>query len=302
VREGFSHPEWVKLLVSLAYRLSVDLSTMQAEKPSVTVRVLARPTAMVRIGNSQVSLDSHGAGFYSNDETLATVGPAEQSRVISTDIPYEVTLSGHAPERGTVAARVSVAPLSVDSPALNSVVEEDSLIIAGRAARGASVTVGGTAAVVKPDGSFEAVVHLDEFGKRSIDVRSGTSVLAPRTIHVDVTRVASLAQAASSFEAMGPIGYDDVLAQLDKQTGQPIVLDGTVLDLRVGGHRTMALVDDRRGCARGPCYARIVIAHDTSLTNGKYIRDYGHVARAFTMPGGHSVPEVEAEFVIIGSP
>jgi hypothetical protein len=301
-RDGSSRPESIRLVVSLAYRINVDLSTMQSAKPAITVRVKARPGTTVSIGNTDISLDDKGLGAYALDETASTLGPAEQSRVISADIPYAVVPRGRPPERGTVTARVSVAPLSVDAPVVNSIVEDDAVVIAGRAAKGASVSVDGTAAAVGADGSFESTVHLDGVGKRSFDVRSATSALAPRTIRVEVTRVSKLADAARDFEALGAVGYDDVLAQLATRTGQPIVVDGRVLDLRVGGHRTLALVDDRRGCTKDTCYARVIIARDTALANGQSIRAYGRVVRAFAMPGGQSVPEVEAAFAIIGKP
>jgi len=301
-RDGSSRSESIRLVVSLAYRINVDLSTMQSAKPAITVRVKARPSTVVTVGNTNVTLDDKGLGAYVLDESASTLGPAEQSRIISADVPYAVTPSGRAPERGTVTARVSVAPLSVDAPVVNSVVEDDDVVVAGRAAKGASVTVDGAVASVNADGSFESTVHLDGLGKRSFDVRSGTNALAPRTIHLDVTRVNKLADSAREFEALGCVGYDDVLGQLATRTGQPIVVDGKVLDLRVGGHRTMALVDDRRGCTKERCYARVIIARDTSLTNGQSVRAYGHVVRAFSMPGGQSVPEVEAAFTIVGKP
>ena len=301
-RDGASRAETVRLVVSLAYRINVDLSTMQSPQPAITVRIKARPATTVRIADTDVVLDDKGVGAYPVDESAATLGPAEQSRVISADIPYAVTHGGRPPERGTVTARVSVAPLSVDAPALNSFVEDDAVVVAGRAARGAQVTVDGVPTAVNSDGSFETTIHLDRLGQRSFDVRSGTSALAPRTIRVSVTRVSKLADAARDFEALGAMGYDDVLAQLSTRTHQPIVVDGKVLDLRVGGHRTMALVDDRRGCAKDPCYARVIIARDTALANGQSIRAYGHVARAFAMPGGQPVPEIEAEFTIFGRP
>ena len=300
VREGSIRPENVRLVVSLAYRITVDLATMQAAKPAIAVRVKARPGTTVRVGNTDVALDDKGLGAYLLDESTATLGPAEQSRTVSADIPYQVIPSGHPAEQGTVTARVSVAPLSVDAPVMNSVVDDDAVFVAGRAAKGATVTVDGTSVVVNPDGSFEGTVRLDGIGTRSFDVRSGTAALAPRTIHVEVTRVDNLLEAAREFEAHGTVDYEDVLAQLATRTGQPVVVDGKVLDLRVGGHRTMALVDDRRGCAKEPCYARLIIARDIVLTNGQSIRAYGHVTRAFAMPGGQSVPEIEAAFAIVG--
>ena len=58
------------------------------------------------------------------------------------------------------------------------------------------------------------------------------------------------------------------------------------------------LVDDKRGCAKGPCLARVVIGRDLALVRGDGLRAYGTVARAFTTPGGQTVPEIESQFVL----
>jgi hypothetical protein len=58
------------------------------------------------------------------------------------------------------------------------------------------------------------------------------------------------------------------------------------------------LIDDRRGCAKGPCLARVVVGRDLTLAHGDILYAYGKVVRAFTTPSGQSVPEVEADFVL----
>ncbi len=111
-------------------------------------------------------------------------------------------------------------------------------------------------------------------------------------------RVLNLADEAKAFEGQKPIGYDTAMLNLAASSGQPIVVDGEVFEARGSGHRTLVLIDDRRGCAKGPCLARVVVGRDLILAHGDILRAYGKVVRAFTTPSGQSVPEVEADFVL----
>jgi hypothetical protein len=198
-----------------------------------------------------------------------------------------------------VSARIAVAPLRVDAPGTSTVIDEDKLLIAGRAARGATVRVDGAAVPVAPDGAFETTIDVDALGERTVDVRAETGALAPRTVHIPVSRVANLADAAKEFEEREPVGYDAAMRDIaESKTGEAIVVDGDVLETRGSAHRTLALVDDRRGCAKGPCLARVIIGRDLSITPGENLRAYGRVARAYRIPTAQTVPEIEAEFVL----
>jgi hypothetical protein len=64
------------------------------------------------------------------------------------------------------------------------------------------------------------------------------------------------------------------------------------------GHRALVLVDDRRGCKKGPCLARVIVGADLALTPGERLRAYGFVARGFTVPGGQTVPEIDSAFAV----
>jgi hypothetical protein len=156
---------------------------------------------------------------------------------------------------------------------------------------GASVPVG-------PEGTFETTVPLAALGDRVVEVRASTPTLTQRTVHASVTRVVSLAEAAKQFERLQPIGYDTALSDVAARTGQPIVVRGRVLDARSSAHRTLVLVDDKRGCAKGPCLARVIVGRDMALGHGDWLTAYGTVARAFTASAGQTVPEIEAQFVI----
>jgi hypothetical protein len=300
-RPGMGRDETVKLVVPVAYRVSADVTTMSAPHPAVTIRVEAKPGAAATVDGKPLELDPSGVGTYAIDEHAATEGAADESRVVSVDVPYTVTSNGHAPEKGTVSARVAVAPLRVDSPGTRATVEEDKVLVAGRAAKGASVTVDGAVVTVGPDGAFETLVPLTAPGDRTIEVRGevhgAAGTLMPRTVHVTVSRVASLGDAAKDFEQQKPLGYDAVMSDIVGKTGQPIVVDGQVLESRGSGHRTLALVDDKRGCAKSPCLTRVIVFRDLPLAHGDSLRAYGVVARGFTTPAGQTIPEVDSVFV-----
>jgi hypothetical protein len=211
-----------------------------------------------------------------------------------------VTPKGGAAQTGKVSARLSVAPLRVDAPGARGVFVEDQVLVAGRAAKGASVTIDGAPAAVGADGAFERMVPVADFGDKTIDVRAGTPSLTPRTVHVALSRVHSLADEAKAFEAKKPIGYDTAMGNLTGSAGQPIVVEGEVFGAQGSGHRTLVLVDDRRGCTKGPCIARVVIGSDVKLARGDIIRAYGYLTGGVSQGNGQTVPDVEADFFLRG--
>ena len=299
-RPGIGRDELVSLVVPVAYRVRADVSPMNGPHPSILIHVEALAGSDVHVDGKPVPLDATGTGTYAIDEAVATEGPADESRVVSLDIPYTVAALGQAAttNTGTVSARVAVAPLRVDTPGVRAVVDADHVLVAGRAAKGATVTVDGAPATVATDGAFEATVPLPAPGEISAEVRSGTAALAPRTVHVALKRVKSLADEAKVFEKQTTLGYDAALANLATDVGQPIVVEGEVIEPRSSGHRTLLLIDDRRGCAKGPCLARVVVGQELTIARGDRLRAFGRVARGFTTPAGQTVPEIEADFVV----
>jgi hypothetical protein len=296
-RPGLGRDEDVKLIVPVVYRVNADVTSMGDTHPSIVVRVQALAGSDVTVGGKHIALDADGIGAYAIDETAATEGPADESKVLEVDVPYTVVPRGAAPDaaaHGTVAARVPVAPLRVDSPRGHLVTESDHVAISGRAPKGATVTVQGSPVPSTADGMFETTVALPAVGDRTIDVRAGTAGLSPRTVHVTVSRVPSFADQAKVFEGEHPIGYDAAMSSLGDSVGRPIVVDGEVVESR----GPVMLVDDRRGCAKGPCATRVLLPEDASFARNAVVRAYGRIARPFRTPAGQTVPEVEADFVV----
>jgi hypothetical protein len=297
-RPRMGRDEMLSLLVPVAYRVRADVAPMNDAHPSVVIHVEALAGSEVQIDGKPVTLDAGGNGAYAIDEGIATAGPADESRVVSLDIPYSVTSPGQPANTGTVSARVAVAPLRVDTPGAHAVVDTDHVLLAGRAAKGATVTIDGAASPVSSEGAFETQVPLAAPGEITVEVRSGTTALAPRTVQVTIKRVTSLADEAKAFERQSNLGYDAALANLATDVGQTVVVEGEVIEPRASGHRTVLLIDDRRGCAKGPCLARVVVGQEVSVARGDRLRAFGRIARGFTTPGGQTVPEVEADFIL----
>ena len=78
----------------VAYRVRADVTTMSAPQPAITVRIEAQPGTVVSIDGKPVTLDAAGLGAYAIDESAATEGPADESRVVSLDSTYVVMPPG----------------------------------------------------------------------------------------------------------------------------------------------------------------------------------------------------------------
>jgi hypothetical protein len=297
-RPGLGRDEVVRLVVPVSFRIRADLSGMTSPSPNVTIRVEAAPGSDVTVDGKRLALSATGTAAYPIDQSVSTDGPADESRVVTVQVPYSVATQGTAAQSGTVSARVSVAPLRIDVPGTHGVVDRDRILVAGRAARGAAVTIDGVAATVAPDGSFEATVPLPSAGERTLLVRAGTAALSPRTVRVSVKRVASLVEEAKAFERRKPLSYDSAMASPSASVGQPIAVEGEVMKARASGHRAILIVDDRRGCGKGSCLARVASAQDFAPAPGTFVRAYGRVAPPLGAPSGESVLEVEADFLL----
>jgi hypothetical protein len=160
------------------------------------------------------------------------------------------------------------------------------------------VTLDAEPVAVGPEGAFETTVALPALGERIFQVRGSTGALTPRTVRVGVKRVRSLAAEARAFERQKIVGYDAAMGNLAGSVGQPMVVEGELVESRASGHHTLLLVDDRRGCAKGPCKVRVVVQHDVTFPRGAIVRACGRVARPFATPTGEVVLEVDADFVL----
>ena len=61
-------------------------------------------------------------------------------------------------------------------------------------------------------------------------------------------------------------------------------------------------VDAVSGCPGGACTVRLVQGADNAARRGDRLRVFGHVARAFSVPGRPDLAEIEVDFTLRGEP
>ena len=200
-----------------------------------------------------------------------------------------------------VSARIAVVPLRVDEPSAHAVIDAAPYTVAGQTVAGGTVTIDGKPAPTQPDGSFADTRPAGAVGSSTdLVLRATAQGRAPRTVRVSVKRAASLEAEAKAAEATPLATYDEIAPDIASKVGQRAVIAGEVLESRVTGHQTIALVSDLRGCKSGPCLARVIASEDAKLARGASVRAYGTVTRAVPTSSGKTVPELEADFVARG--
>jgi hypothetical protein len=299
-RPGAGRDEVVKIIIPVDFRIRADLSDIASNPPQVQIRVESLAGADVRVNDHQVTLDASGKGAWPIDVSAETSGPSDEVKIIDKKIAYTVKQkAAEGQESGQLAVRLGVMPLHLDAPGLHAVTDGASFWVAGQSSVGAQVMVNGKLAQIEPNGVFATQVDSPAAGDVPVEVQTTLASYAPRTARFTVKRVDKLdAEAQARESAGGMLGYDDVAADVAGKTGQAAAVEGEIVDARVAGHQSILLVDDKRGCAHGPCLIRVVHGAEDKLGRGDSVRAYGRVTRSVPAPGGKTVPEVEADFVL----
>jgi hypothetical protein len=298
-RPNLGRDESVQVIVPVAFRIRADLSDLSAARPAILVRVEAVSGTEVQIDGKPVPLDASGSGVYSTDISSETEGASDELRLIDRVIPYAVTPKSGVAENGKLTVRVGIVPLRLDAPGLHAFVDGRTFRLAGRTARGGSVTANGTPVHAEPDGTFAQAFDIPSPGDLSVEVRASAPQLAPRTAHLVVRRVDHLADEAKAREKVPEATYDAIAADIPGAVGKGTIVEGDVAEVRTTPAQTVAIVDDARGCARAPCLVRVTYGGDMPFKHGDIVRVYGRVTRAVAY-GSSTVPEVEADFIQLG--
>jgi hypothetical protein len=304
-RPNMGRDETVKLVLPLAYRIGGDLSALSSATPTINVVVEAQPGTSVTVDGKPVTLDASGKATLGYDVTQDTSGATDETRTIEKKIPYTITDKDKKTSNGEVAVRVAVLPLHIDAPGSSLVTADPTAWISGRTAKGSVVTANGKPLVVAADGAFEGQIDLQD-GAQTITVRAATTdegktvKAAPRTATVQLKRVASIDAEAKTLDAAA-IGFDDASKDPAGNTGKPFAVIGTVLEARAGHHQSVLLVDNKRGCAKGPCMVRVEHGADDGVRAGDPVAAYGVVGKPFSTPDGKTLLVLDASLVKKGA-
>jgi len=299
--------EKVSLLVKIGYRIRPDLSTLDAERPSLRISVEGVPLSTMSIDGKPLKLGPDGRGQYDIDVSSDCTGFADETKTIERAIPYSVVSSNGSNEQGLVNVRVAVVPLRIDSPVSRAVIESDHFLLAGRTGKSAQLSVGEQPIGVAADGSFSRPLAAPLVGENLIPLRASVPGQAPRVATLRLKRVEHLADEAKEFSARATLGFGELAADVQKHVGEPVVLAGEVVEARAqGASRSVVLLDVQKGCSRPPCLARVLLGSGATVARGDALQIFGYVTRAIEAsnaqgapkPIGAAVPEVEASFLL----
>jgi hypothetical protein len=313
-RPGNGRDETVRVNVNVSHRIRPDLATLQADKPSFQIIAEVATGTTVTVDGRPMTI-AGGRGVENVDISEACTGLADEAKTVSRQIPYVVTQPSGTREEGVVNVFVQIVPLRLDAPvalptagpgglAPHVITDGPSFLLAGRTAKGASVMAAGRPLTVQPDGSFGQVMNVSSVGATQIEVRATMPGMAPRITQVKVRRVDSLEKAARDFAgAEPPVPFATLAANVPAAVGKPVVLTGEVSDTSKQKYETVMLleVSAASGCgAGGACTVRLVQGGDNPAKRGDTVRVYGHVTRAFSVPGRPDIPEIEVDFTLKG--
>ncbi len=306
-RPGNGRDETVGLSVNVAYRVRPDLGTLQAEKPAFQILAEVASGTTVSIDGRPMTL-SAGRGVENIDVTEFCTGLSTDVKTLSRQIPYVITPESGPPEQGAVNVSVGIVPLHLDAPVSMTtphvITEGPSFLLAGGTMKGAEVIAAGRSIPVGPDGSFAQVMNVSSVGATQIEVRARMPGMAPRLTQIKVRRVDSLERVARELATTEPpVPFHQLAADIRAAAGKPVALAGEVSETKAQGHETVMLleVSPASGCAAGSaCTVRLVQGGDNPAKRGDSLRVYGHVARAFSVPGRADIPEIEVDFTLKG--
>ncbi|APR85066.1 Hypothetical protein A7982_10415 [Minicystis rosea] len=314
-RPGNGRDETVGVVVNVAYRIRPDLAALQAERPAFQIITEAAAGTTVTIDGRKLPL-AGGRGVESIDVTDVCTGLSNDVKTLARQIPYVITPDGGPPEQGVVNVSVGIVPLHLDAPMAivpasgkgpepHVITDGPSFVLAGWTMKGAEILAAGRPITVHPDGSFAQVMNVSSVGATQIEIRARMPGMAPRLAQIKVRRVDSLEKAARDF-ASGEtaIGYRDLAGNIGGSVGKPVALSGEIVETKKQGHQTVMLLDvaASSGCpGGGACTVRLVQGADNPAKRGDALRVFGHVARAFTVPGRADIPEIEVDFTLKGT-
>lgn len=311
-RPGNGRDETVSVVVHVAYRIRPDLAALQAERPAFQIVAEAASGTKVSIDGRDVPLAS-GRGVESIDVAEVCTGLANEVKTLARQIPYQIIPDSGPTEQGVVNVSVGIVPLHLDAPVAilpasggpgpqpHVLIEGPSFVLAGWTMKGAEVLAAGRPITVHPDGTFAQVMNVSSVGATQIEVRARMAGMAPRLSSIKVRRVDSLEKAARDFGAgEQAVSYPVLLTDVAGSLGKAVTLTGEVAEVKKQGYQTVMLLEvaEASGCAAGACTVRLVQGAENAVRRGDTLRVFGHVSRAFNVPGRADVPEIEVDFTL----
>jgi hypothetical protein len=171
-RPGMGRDEVVRVTVPVQYRVHANYNGLNENPPVFGVVFQARPGMKATVDDEEIEFDAEGRGTYSIDLTKRLQGIDPNERAITEVVNYAIGFPQGEPEKGRVRLRTSAVPLWLESPGLRTVLDGDRFKLAGRTAKGGTVTVEGQDIVVDAEGHFDQMMSVDAVGETTIQLRA----------------------------------------------------------------------------------------------------------------------------------
>ncbi len=301
-RPGNGRDETVTIPARVAYRIRPDLTTLEADTPSIQVVVEAMEGATVILDGEPLVLREGRAVKTIDVRKDITGADGDLAAQLTRKVSFSVTPPNGDEERGVVAVAVPILPLTIDAPGRSTITEKPNFFLAGRTAPGAEIVVAGRSIGVAKDGTFSQTMNISSVGATEIEIRSKMSGRAPRLVKVSVERVNDLAGAARAFEKRGPITLAEAIASPTEARNKPIILLGEVIEAtQAAGVTTVILKPTQPSCG-DKCVVRLVQGRvDLGFTRGAIVRAFGFMNGVVTHSSG-SIPDIDVAFSALESP
>jgi hypothetical protein len=279
-------------LPPLEYRVRPDTSTLSGDEPRLSLRIEALPGSQVKIGREPVSLDERGLGVGKLDISEKLRGPKGEVESFEQAVDYAIEVPSGRHYEGQLSLRLSVTPLVLEAPGRDTVTDLERFMLAGRAAKGATVWVAGNAIAVDAEGRFAQLMSIDSVGVTEVTVRSSHEGLAPRFETFRLERVANLASRAKQL-AREAQPLEKIIGDVSGNVGQLVQASGKIVEIKADGRRTLILVAHDAACARAQCLLRLGYGGLKKLERGARLSAIGRLTG--TVPGreGEDVPDID---------
>ena len=303
-RPARGRDETIGVPVRVGYRLRPELSSLNADKPTLHVAIEALEGTEVTLDGHIVKVDD-GPKAHAIDVSADCTGSSDEPATLKRSIAYSVRAPDGAHEEGTVDIAVGIVPLRIDAPGPRVVTESDTFVLSGHTIKGAEVLVAGRPIQVSPEGAFAQRMSVSSIGATNIEVRAKIPGMAPRIVPIAVQRVERLEQAAKEFQKEKPVGYTTVALASTSDVGRPVIVAGQIAELRLQNHQTIFLLDvpSSEGCPKsdGGCRVRLVQGATSTAKIGDSIIAFGQIGRPSSATVGAALPEIQVAFTLPGS-
>jgi hypothetical protein len=293
---------FVDISVPIAFRVRGDTTGLDAPTPELRVLVSAVAGSSVTVDGKPVTLNAEGEGRYPIDVSAELTGLDPAVKPLERRVPYTVTSPNGPAQSGTVTLQAGITPLVVDAPGPAVLLETSNFVLAGRTARGGTLTVSDRPITVDSNGRFAQMMNVSAPGETTITIRATSKASAPRLFPLRVKRVDSLAHEAERVRQRATSNYSAIADHAEAKRGWSVALDGSAVDARTENYNTVVIMDVQGGCTQAPCLARITYGAPYGITRGDKFSAFGTVVGVVDGPrSGTRIPEIHADFLIKAS-